>query len=112
MIRVDALEGCTPEKAREIVEAADFPAEVADEVADVLVRLWDVLVGEDATLVEVNPLVRTTDGRILALDGKVSLDENADFRHASHADLVDIGRHRPDRAARQVVRAQLRQARR
>ncbi|HSO03289.1 MAG TPA: ADP-forming succinate--CoA ligase subunit beta [Candidatus Limnocylindrales bacterium] len=89
MIRVDALEGCPPEKAREIVEAARFPAEVADDVANVLVKLWDVLVLEDATLVEVNPLVRTTDGRVLALDGKVSLDESAHYRHASHADLVD-----------------------
>jgi succinyl-CoA synthetase beta subunit len=90
MIRVDALEGCPPEKAREIVAAAKFPADVADAVADVLVKLWVVLVEEDATLVEVNPLVRTTDGRVLALDGKVSLDENAHFRHASHADLVDM----------------------
>jgi succinyl-CoA synthetase beta subunit len=90
MIPVDALEGCTPEKAREIVEAAKFPADVADDVANVLVALWDVLIGEDATLVEVNPLVKTTDGRVLALDGKVSLDENAHFRHASHADLVDV----------------------
>ena len=89
MIRVDALEGCTPEKAREIVEAAAFPAEVADDVVDVLIRLWEVLTKEDATLVEVNPLVRTTDGRVLALDGKVTLDENAHFRHASHADYVD-----------------------
>ena len=89
MIRVDALEGCTPEKAREIVAAARFPADVADDVAAVLERLWDVLVKEDATLVEVNPLVRTSDGRVLALDGKVTLDENAHFRHASHADLVD-----------------------
>ena len=90
MIRVDALEGCPPEKAREIVEAAKFPADVADDVANVLVALWDVLIGEDATLVEVNPLVKTTDGRVLALDGKVSLDENAHFRHASHTDLVDV----------------------
>ena len=90
MIPVDALEGCPPEKAREIVEAANFPADVADDVANVLVALWDVLVGEDATLVEVNPLVKTTDGRVLALDGKVSLDENAHFRHASHTDLVDV----------------------
>jgi succinyl-CoA synthetase beta subunit len=89
MIRVDALEGCSPEKAREIVTAARFPAEIADEVADVLVKLWDVLTEEDATLVEVNPLVKTADGRILALDGKVTLDENAHFRHASHADYVD-----------------------
>jgi succinyl-CoA synthetase beta subunit len=90
MIRVDALEGCPPEKAREIVEAANFPADVADDVAHVLVTLWAVLVGEDATLVEVNPLVKTTDGRVLALDGKVTLDENAHFRHASHSDLVDV----------------------
>jgi succinyl-CoA synthetase beta subunit len=89
MIRVDALEGCSPEKAAEIVAAARFPAEVADQVTAVLVKLWDVLVKEDATLVEVNPLVKTTDGRVLALDGKVTLDENAHFRHASHADLVD-----------------------
>ena len=112
MIRVDALEGCPPEKAREIVAAAKFPADVADAVADVLVKLWVVLVEEDATLVEVNPLVKTTDGRVLALDGKVSLDENAHFRHASHADLVDTASDRPHRAARQGVRPQLRQARR
>ena len=95
MIRVDALEGCPPEKAREIVAAAKFPADVADAVADVLVKLWVVLVEEDATLVEVNPLVKTTDGRVLALDGKVSLDENAHFRHASHADLVDTANSDP-----------------
>jgi succinyl-CoA synthetase beta subunit len=95
MIRVDALEGCPPEKAREIVAAANFPADVADAVADVLVRLWVVLTEEDATLVEVNPLVKTTDGRVLALDGKVSLDENAHFRHASHADLVDTANTDP-----------------
>lgn len=90
MIRIDALEGCPPEKAREIVQAANFPTDVADDVAHVLVTLWDVLVGEDATLVEVNPLVKTADGRVLALDGKVTLDENAHFRHASHSDLVDV----------------------
>lgn len=90
MVPVDALEGCTPQKAREIVAAARFPADVADDVAAVLVTLWEVLSREDATLVEVNPLVKTTDGRVLALDGKVSLDGNAHFRHASHADLVDV----------------------
>lgn len=88
-IRVDALEGCTPAKAAEIVEAARFPEAVKAQVADVLVRLWDVLVNEDATLVEVNPLVLTPTGQVLALDGKVTLDGNADYRHASHADFVD-----------------------
>ena len=90
MIRVDALDGCTPEKAREIIAAAKFPEEVTDEVLEVLAALWRVLIEEDATLVEVNPLVRTIDGRVVALDGKVTLDANAHFRHPTHADLVDV----------------------
>ncbi|MBC7551627.1 MAG: succinate--CoA ligase subunit beta, partial [Cellulomonas sp.] len=61
----------------------------AGPIADVFVKLWDVYRGEDATLVEVNPLVRTADGKIVALDGKVTLDENADFRHADHLQLED-----------------------
>ena len=88
-VRVDALEGCTEAKAREIVEAARFPEDVREQVVDMLQKLWRVLVEEDATLVEVNPLVKTPDGRVLALDGKVTLDGNADYRHASHADFVD-----------------------
>ncbi len=68
---------------------ANFPAEVAEKVAEVLVTLWDTFVAEDALLVEVNPLVKTKDGRILALDGKVSLDENADFRQPEHEALED-----------------------
>ena len=90
MIRVDALEGCTRDKALEIVRAAKFPEEITEEVVEVLESLWRMLVEEDATLVEVNPLVRTTDGQVIALDGKVTLDESAHYRHASHADLVDI----------------------
>jgi succinyl-CoA synthetase beta subunit len=81
--------GVTPEKAAEIVAAANFPAEVADQIADALVKLWDVFVKEDAILVEVNPLVKTPAGDIIALDGKVSLDENAGFRQAEHAALED-----------------------
>jgi succinyl-CoA synthetase beta subunit len=87
-IPVDALTGVDGAKAREIVDAARFPADVADAVADVLQKLWRVLVDEDATLVEVNPLVKTPDGQILALDGKVTLDDNADFRHPDHAAYV------------------------
>ena len=90
---VDAVQGVDEAKAREIVETAGFPADVADEVADVLVALWKVFVEEEATLVEVNPLVRTPDGRIVALDGKVTLDGNAEFRHedvfTTYADPVD-----------------------
>ncbi len=88
-IRVDAIEGVDAARARQIVEAAKFPDEVAEQVAEVLQKLWDVMIREDATLVEVNPLVKTPDGKVLALDGKVTLDGNADYRHASHADLVD-----------------------
>ncbi|MFJ2900921.1 ADP-forming succinate--CoA ligase subunit beta [Streptomyces sp. NPDC087212] len=75
-VPVDPAEGVTPAKAAEIAEAAALPP----ETVDVLVRLWQVLVREDALLVEVNPLVRTRQGRVLALDGKVTLDDNARFR--------------------------------
>jgi len=89
LIRIDAIEGVDEAKAREIVESAGFPEAIRDQVIDILVKLWGVLVREDATLVEVNPLVLSADGRVLALDGKVTLDDNAHYRHASHADLVD-----------------------
>jgi succinyl-CoA synthetase beta subunit len=75
--------------ARRIVAEAGFPAEVADQVAGIAERLWRAFVAEDATLVEVNPLARTTDGRVLCLDAKVSLDDNAGFRHPDHEALVD-----------------------
>ncbi len=80
-IPIDASKGVDKAKADEIVVAAKMPADVADKVSDVLVSLWETFVAEDATLVEVNPLVKTPDGAILALDGKVTLDENASFRH-------------------------------
>lgn len=88
-IRVDALEGVSPTLAREIAAEANFPEAVRAQVADILVTLWETLVGEDATLVEVNPLVQTPDGRVLALDGKVTLDGNAAFRHPHHEDFID-----------------------
>jgi len=88
-VPVDAVKGIDDAKAREIVAAGDFPADVADRVADVVVKLWDVFTKEDATLVEVNPLVKTEDGDVIALDGKVTLDENAGFRQPGHADLAD-----------------------
>ncbi len=88
-VPVSAVEGISLAKAKEIVAQAQFPADVADQVADVLVKLWETFQSEDATLVEVNPLVKTEDGRIVALDGKVTLDENADFRQPDHEALVD-----------------------
>ncbi|WP_329531374.1 ADP-forming succinate--CoA ligase subunit beta [Streptomyces sp. NBC_01450] len=77
-VPVDPAEGVTSAKATEIAEAAGLPP----ETVDVLVRLWGVLTREDAVLVEVNPLVRTARGQIIALDGKVTLDDNARFRQA------------------------------
>jgi succinyl-CoA synthetase beta subunit len=88
-VPVSATEGVDAAKAREIATAAKFPAELIDPVADVLVKLWDTFVGEDATLVEVNPLARLGDGRVVALDGKVTLDDNASFRQPDHAAFVD-----------------------
>ena len=87
-VPVDAIAGVDEAKARAIVAEANFPADVADQVADVLQKLWRVIVEEDATLVEVNPLVKTPEGQILALDGKVTLDENAGFRHPDHAEYA------------------------
>ena len=98
-IPVDADAGVDAAKAREIVAAARFPAEVAEQVALVLQRLWQVMVAEDALLVEVNPLVRTADGRIVALDGKISLDDNAGFRHPGHAAFQDTAGTDPLEAA-------------
>jgi succinyl-CoA synthetase beta subunit len=98
-IAVDPLTGVDEGKAREIVTAARFPAEVADQVADVVVRLWRAFVEEDATLVEVNPLVRDPQDNIVALDGKVTLDDNAGFRHPDHEQFVDTAAEDPLEAA-------------
>jgi succinyl-CoA synthetase beta subunit len=91
-VSVDAVKGVDHAKAEEIADAAGFPADVRDQVVAVLQKLWDVFVDEEATLVEVNPLVRTPDGTVLALDGKVTLDGNAEFRHkdvfSAYADVV------------------------
>lgn len=94
-IPVNAIDGIDEAKASEIAEAAGFDAETAAKIAPVLVSLWTVFEKEDATLVEVNPLVKTGAGDIIALDGKVSLDENADFRHPDHEELVDVSAEDP-----------------
>ena len=89
-VAVDPNVGIDEAKAKEIVEAAKFDAETGAKVAPVLQKLWDVYREEDATLVEVNPLVKTGAGDIVALDGKITLDDNAEFRHEAHAELVDV----------------------
>jgi succinyl-CoA synthetase beta subunit len=81
--------GIDKAKALEIAKGGQFPADVIDQVADVLVKLWQAFIKEDATLMEINPLVKTSDGKVVALDGKVTLDDNSTFRHPEHELLVD-----------------------
>ncbi|NDA39257.1 MAG: ADP-forming succinate--CoA ligase subunit beta [Actinobacteria bacterium] len=88
-VHIDVNEGLSKEKAVEIIKQGAFPADVMEKVADVLVLLWKTFQESDATLVEVNPLVKTSDGRIIALDGKVTLDDNSAFRHPDHEALID-----------------------
>jgi succinyl-coA ligase [ADP-forming] subunit beta len=94
-IEVDPLVGLDQAKAEEIAKAAGFSAELQEKVVPVLVKLGEVYTKEDATLVEVNPLVLTPEGTILALDGKVSLDDNAEFRQPEHEALVDKSAENP-----------------
>jgi succinyl-CoA synthetase beta subunit len=98
-IPVDATTGVDTAKAAEIVDAAGFPAEVRDQVIAIAVQLWDTFAKEDATLVEVNPLAKAPDGTVLALDAKVTLDENARFRHPQHEELADSAAADPLEAA-------------
>ena len=88
-LTLDPRTGLDEAAASEIVAKVGFAEDIADQVTDVLVKLGDVYREADATLVEVNPLVKTGDGRIIALDGKVTLDDNADFRHPEREELVD-----------------------
>ncbi|HET6285188.1 MAG TPA: ADP-forming succinate--CoA ligase subunit beta [Amycolatopsis sp.] len=94
-IPVDAIIGVDKAKAVEILTAGKFPEKVVDEAAEVVVKLWETFVSEDATLVEVNPLVRDPQDKIIALDGKVTLDENASFRQPGHEALVDKDAENP-----------------
>ena len=88
-VHIDPNLGIDMAKALEIASKGGFPSDVAKGVAEVLIKLWETFVTSDATLVEVNPLVKTADGRIIALDGKVTLDDNAAFRHPDHEALID-----------------------
>jgi succinyl-CoA synthetase beta subunit len=88
-VGIDANVGISSELALEIVRKGQFPADVEGQVADVLLKLWAAFVAEDATLMEINPLVKTSDGKVVALDGKVTLDDSAAFRHPGHEALVD-----------------------
>jgi succinyl-CoA synthetase beta subunit len=98
-ISIDPATGVDEAKAREIAEAAKYPADVLDAVVPEIVKLYQVFLAEDASLVEVNPLVKLKDGNVEALDGKVTLDENADFRHPEHAEFADSSAEDPLEAA-------------
>jgi succinyl-CoA synthetase beta subunit len=98
-IPVDASVGVDAAKAAEIVDAAGFAPEVRDQVIAIAVQLWDAFSKEDATLVEVNPLAKAPDGTVLALDAKITLDENAGFRQEAHAALEDAASADPLEAA-------------
>lgn len=99
-IPVDALSGVDLPLARKIADAGGFPTDMREEFARAIVALWDTFVSVDATLVEVNPLVRTTDGAVLALDGKVTVDDNAGYRQPWHDSFVEESGSEPleDRA--------------
>ena len=98
-VGIDPNVGISKEEALEIVRAGQFPADITNDVAEVLLKLWAAFVAEDATLMEINPLVKTDDGRIIALDGKVTLDDNASFRHPNHESLIDHASANPLEAA-------------
>ena len=88
-IPIAALDGVDRAKAREIATAGRLPQEAIEGAAELIERLWAAFVDEDATLVEVNPLILTQDGQVKALDGKVTLDANAAFRQPEHEALED-----------------------
>jgi succinyl-CoA synthetase beta subunit len=88
-VSIDPNVGITAEKVNEVIVGGQFPAEVAPQVSEVLLKLWEAFKSEDATLMEINPLVKTDFGRVIALDGKVTLDDNAAFRHPDHEQLID-----------------------
>jgi succinyl-CoA synthetase beta subunit len=98
-ISIDPATGVDVALAREIAVAAKYPEDVLDAVVPEIVKLYGVFIAEDASLVEVNPLVKLADGNVEALDGKVTLDENADFRHPEHAEFEDIAAADPLEAA-------------
>jgi succinyl-CoA synthetase beta subunit len=89
-VAIDANKGVDEATAREIVATAGFPADVADQIVAIAVQLWQTFVAEDALLVEVNPLAKVADGRVLLLDAKVTFDGNATFRHPDHEALEDV----------------------
>lgn len=88
-ISINPITGVDQIKAKEIAEKAGIPTEVLTQVAELIEKMWKAFIEVDATLIEINPLVRTNDDRIIALDGKVTLDDNALFRHPDFEKFID-----------------------
>ena len=97
-VGLDPKVGIDEDVAAQVLGQAGFSRSMIDKISPVLIGLWDTYRGEDATLVEVNPLVLTEQGDVLALDGKVSLDNNAAFRHPEHATFADVAAQDPREA--------------
>lgn len=97
-VGLDPKVGIDEDVAAQILGQAGFSRSMIDKISPVLIGLWDTYRGEDATLVEVNPLVLTEQDDVLALDGKVSLDNNAAFRHPEHAAFADVAAQDPREA--------------
>ena len=97
-VGLDPKVGIDEDVAAQILGQAGFSRSMIDKISPVLIGLWDTYRGEDATLVEVNPLVLTEQDDVLALDGKVSLDNNAAFRHPEHAAYADVAAQDPREA--------------
>ncbi len=94
-IQIDPLTGVDHKLALTIAQKAQIPQEIQEETATAIEKLWDTFINSDATLVEVNPLVKTADNRVVALDGKVTLDENALFRHPDFEKYLDTSAEDP-----------------
>jgi succinyl-CoA synthetase beta subunit len=90
-VAVDPISGLDRQTAFGLCAAAKLPDAVRGQASEILLKLWDVFCKEDATLVEINPLAELTDGSLRALDGKVTLDDNARFRQSGHAAFLDDG---------------------
>ena len=88
-ISINPITGVDQIKAKEIAQKAGIPTEVLTQVAELIEKMWKAFIEVDATLIEINPLVRTNDDRIIALDGKVTLDDNALFRHPDFEKFID-----------------------
>lgn len=88
-ISINPITGVDQIKAKEIAQKAGIPTEVLTQVAELIEKMWKAFIDVDATLIEINPLVRTNDDRIIALDGKVTLDDNALFRHPDFEKFID-----------------------